>query len=177
MFEAIIVITNVILLLGVLYFIWDTKKKDRTQETQIINDVLSSIKGGNEKLYETIEKIQIKHAETLEKIQVKYFDSLEKNLQKSNILLDKQNKEFLKVFAQVFKKDIKLEVPKVLEADSVENSIENASEPEEIMLSDTPRIPIVEGVNIKFEDENESMPININPMETYQDKSENPIEK
>ena len=38
-----------------------------------------------------------------------------------------------------------------------------------------PRIPIVDGVKIKFEDEDESQTININPMEDYQ--KENPIEK
>ena len=145
----------------------ESKKKDRTQETQILNDVLSSIVSGNEKLYETVEKMQ-----------VKYFDSLEKFTQKSDAIQVKSNKEFLKVFAQVFKKNIPVEVPKVLEANTIVNSIEDASEPEEILLTDIPRIPIVEGVNIKFEDENESMPININPMETYQEnKSENPIEK
>lgn len=122
---------------------------------------------GNEKLYESVEKTQ-----------EKYFNSLEKNSQKSNILLEKSNKEFLKVFAQVFKKDIPVESPKEIEADKIENSIENAPEPEEVLLSDTPRIPIVEGVKIKFEDEEEIYPMNIDPIENYkEDKSVNPIEK
>lgn len=122
---------------------------------------------GNEKLYESVEKTQDR-----------YFSSLEKNLQKSNILLEKNNKEFLKVFAQVFKKETKTELPKEIEADKIENTIENAFEPEEVLLSETPRIPIVEGVKMKFEDEEEIYPMNIDPIENYQeDKKINPIEK
>jgi hypothetical protein len=122
---------------------------------------------GNEKLYESVEKTQ-----------EKYFNSLEKNLQKNNILLEKNNKEFLKVFTQVFKKETKIELPKEIEVDKIENSIENASEQEEVLLSDTPRIPIVEGVKMKFEDEEEIYPMNIDPIENYQeDKKINPIEK
>lgn len=129
--------------------------------------VVYFIVDGNKKLYETFEKTQ-----------AEYFKALEKFSQKSDAIQVKSNKEFLKVFAQVFKRDIPVEVPKVLEADQVENSIENASEPEEINLTDTPRIPIVDGVKIKFEDEEEVVQMNINPIENYQEnKSENPIEK
>lgn len=172
--EIFLLFSQTILLLGIVYFIFEEKKKDRLQETetlvtfnQTISNVLSFIVDENKKLYETIEKIQ-----------VKYFDSLEKNLQRSNQLLEKSDKEFLKVFAEVFKKDVQVESPRVIEADKVENSIENASEPEEILLTDTPRIPIVEGVKVKFEDEEEVYPMNINPIENFNnDKNENPIEK
>lgn len=172
--NVFIIILQTIVLGFVLYFVWDSKKKDRVQETetlltfnQTVSNVLSFITEENKKLYETIEKIQ-----------TKYFDSLEKGLQKSNNLLEKNNKEFLKVFAQVFRKDVQIESPKVLEADKIENSIENAAQPEEILLTDTPRIPIVEGVNMKFEDEEEVYPMNINPIENYQEDTKvNPIEK
>ena len=58
-----------------------------------------------------------------------------------------------------------------------ENTIEKESEAEETNLVDMPRIPIVDGVKIKFEDEEGSMPVNIFPMEQTEDKNENPIEK
>lgn len=174
MLDGFLILSNILILVAVLYFVWDSKKKDRIQETetlltfnQTISNVLSFIVDENKKLYETIEKIQ-----------TKYFESLEKGLQKSNILLDKNNKEFLKVFAQVFKKDIQVEVPKAIEADKIENSIENASQPEEILLTDTERIPIVEGVKVKFEDEEEVYPMKIDSIESYQkEESINPIEK
>ena len=47
---------------------------------------------------------------------------------------------------------------KILDRD---NDIEK-SEPEEIPLTEEMRVPIVEGVKIKFEDEEESLPIDIN---------------
>jgi hypothetical protein len=129
--------------------------------------VVYLIVDGNKKLYGAIEKTQ-----------VEYFESLEKYFQKSSMLLDRSNREFLRVFREVFKKDIPKETPKVLEANQVENSIEKVSGPEEINLTDIPRIPIVDGVKIKFEDEEETFPMNINPIENYQEnKSENPIEK
>jgi hypothetical protein len=173
MLDVFLIISNLIILIAVLYFVWDQRKKDRLQETETLSsfnetlsNVLTFIVDENKKLYETIEKIQ-----------VSYFESLEKHSQKSNTLLDKNNKEFLKVFAQVFKKDIKIETPKKIEADAVENSIENAAQNEEINLGDIPRIPIVDGVKIKFEDEEETQTMNIDPVENYEDKSINPIEK
>lgn len=181
--NVFIIILQTVLLAFVVYFVWDSKKKDRVQETgtlatftQTVSEVLSFIKEEHKEFYEAVQSIQTKYLEALEKGQIKYYDSLEKGLQKSNNLLDKNNKEFLKVFAQVFRKDIQVEAPKVLEADKVENSIENAAQPEEILLTDTPRIPIVEGVNMKFEDEEEVYPMNISPMEDSQEKV-NPIEK
>jgi hypothetical protein len=173
--EGFLIVSHIILLCAVLYFIWETKKKDRVQETEIIsifkqtiNDVLGFIVDGNKKLYETIEKTQIK-----------YFDSFEKGIQKQNALLEKNDREFLKVFAEVFKKsEVKSkveEISKPFEADKVENSIENASQPEDVLLSDMPRVPIVDGVKIKFEDEEEVYPMNISPVD--QGEPANPIEK
>ena len=109
--------------------------------------------------------------EYLEKSQNRYYDSLKEISKKDIAILEKNNKEFLKTFAAVFKKE------KVIEPVSLtgENTIENESEAQETNLMDMPRIPIVDGVKIKFEDEDESQTININPMEDYQ--KENPIEK
>mgnify|MGYP007071582011 CR=1 FL=1 len=124
---------------------------------------------GNEKLYETFEKTQ-----------ERFFASLEKSSQKGNLLLEKNSKEFLKVFKEVFKNDPRVIVQKEkeIEADKIENSIENEHEPEEVLLSDMPRVPIVDGVKIKFEDEEEIYPMNIDPIENYkEDKNVNPIEK
>lgn len=184
MMEILLIISQLLILSAVLYFIWDSKNKDRSQQdqtlitfNQTVNNVISFITDENKKLYDALEKVQIKYFDSIEKSQIKYFDSLEKHSQKSNLLVEKNGKEFLKVFSQVFKK-VETESPKALDADKVENSIETASGPEDVLLTDTDRIPIVEGVNIKFEDENETVPININPVESYQeDKSVNPIEK
>lgn len=171
--EIFIVILQTLLLAFVVYFVWDSKKKDRVQESetlltfnQTLSNVLSFIVDENKKFYETIEKIQIK-----------YFDSLDKGIQKSNLLLEKNNKEFLKVFAQVFKKEIPSGEVHAIEANTFENSIEHANEPEEILLSDMPRVPIVEGVNIKFEDEKETYPMNIDSIDNYKQEAINPIEK
>ena len=77
---------------------------------------------------------------------------------------------------------------KSVESAKVENKIEQETGPEEILLSDMDRVPIVSGVKIKFEDENEEVPMNIESMESYQknmdvednhieNSIENPIEK
>jgi hypothetical protein len=152
----VLVLINIIFLMGVLYFMVESKRKDRVQENQNIS-----------KLYEAIAKMQ-----------VEYFKSLRECSRKSDLLLDKNNREFLKVFAQVFRKDIPSEPAKTEKEEVIENSIENASEPEEVSLADSPRIPIVEGVNIRFEDEEQVYPMNIDPIENYKEnKGENPIEK
>ena len=123
-------------------------------------------------LYLLVDQVK-KLYESNKETQSKYFESLEKIAYRSNQLIKEQNKEFLRTFKEIFKKDIKSEVPKEIEG--VENEIE-VEQQEEIALADSDRIPIVEGVNIKFEDERETFPININPIENFNDKT-NPIEK
>ncbi len=155
MIDVFLILSQIAFLIVVVYLILEVKKKDRLQETKVLL-----------KLYETIEKVSNKNNLFLEKI-----------FNKNNLAFEKTNKEFLKIFTQFSKRDVQ-EVPKSIEADNVENSIENVSETEEINLADTPRIPIVEGVKIKFEDEEEVYPMNINPIENYKEnKKENPIEK
>ena len=156
----VLVVINIIFLMGMLYFMVESKKKDRAQDHENIS-----------KLYEAVAKMQ-----------VEYFKSLRECSHKSDLLLDKNNREFLKVFAQVFRKDIPTGSVKKVEEEKIEDSVENAIEAvtgeEEINLTDTPRIPIVEGVKMKFEDEEEIYPMNIDPIENHiEDKKQNPIEK
>ena len=108
---------------------------------------------------------RINEAKTLSKL----YEAIDK-------ISTKNNKEFYKLFKDLIRKSVQ-EIPKPIEADNLENSIEQSSGPEDIPLSEMDRIPIVDGVKIKLDDGEESLPININPVENYQDKNQNPIEK
>ena len=143
------IIIQSLVLIGVIYFVYKVFKYREDKESATLSNLF----------------------EHLEKSQNKYYESLKEISKKDIAILEKNNKEFLKTFAAVFKKE------KVIEPVSLtgENTIENESEAQETNLMDMPRIPIVDGVKIKFEDEDESQTININPMEDYQ--KENPIEK
>ena len=144
------IIIQSITLLVVIYFLWRSREKDREKDLETINDILGHM------------------SET----QDSYYNSLEKISKRDIAILEKNNKEFLKTFAAVFKKE-----PVVAESfKKSENTIEKESEAEEINLVDMPRIPIVDGVKIKFEDEEGSLPISIFPMQEV-DTKENPIEK
>ena len=143
------IIIETILLIGWIYFIYKILKIREQKENERMDGLLKY-------LFESQEK---------------HFQSLEKISKKDIVVLEKNNKEFLKTFAAVFKKE-----PVVVESfKKSENTIEKESEAEETNLVDMPRIPIVDGVKIKFEDENETQTININPMEEY--NTQNPIEK
>ena len=107
------------------------------------------------------------------RFQEKYFEVLERRFEKSSNILEKTNKELLLTIAKIFKK----EKPVYVEEKESENTIEKESEADEVNLVDMPRIPIVPGVKIKFEDEESSQPVDIFPYATEQDKNENPIEK
>ena len=106
------------------------------------------------------------------RFQEKYFEVLERRFEKSSNILEKTNKELLLTIAKIFKK----EKPVYVEEKESENTIEKESEADEVNLVDMPRIPIVDGVKIKFEDEEGSLPISIFPMQEV-DTKENPIEK
>ena len=106
------------------------------------------------------------------RFQEKYFEVLERRFEKSSNILEKTNKELLLTIAKIFKK----EKPVYVEEKESENTIEKESEADEVNLVDMPRIPIVPGVKIKFEDEEGSLPISIFPMQEV-DTKENPIEK
>ena len=143
------IIIQSLTLIGVIYFVYKVFKYREDKESATLSNLF----------------------EHLEKSQNKYYESLKEISKKDIAILEKNNKEVLKTFASVFKKE------KVVDPvyPTGENTIENETEAQETNLMDMPRIPIVDGVKIKFEDENESQTININPMEDYQ--KENPIEK
>ena len=143
------IIIQSLTLIGVIYFVYKVFKYREDKESATLSNLF----------------------EHLEKSQNKYYESLKEISKKDIAILEKNNKEFLKTFASVFKKE------KVVDPvyPTGENTIENETEAQETNLMDMPRIPIVDGVKIKFEDEDESQTININPMEDYQ--KENPIEK
>ena len=145
------IIIQSLVLIGVIYFVYKVFKYREDKESATLSNLF----------------------EHLEKSQNKYYDSLEKISKRDIAILEKNNKEFLKTFAAVFKKE-----PVVVESfNKSENTIEKESEAEETNLVDLPRIPIVPGVKIKFEDEESSQPVDIFPYATEQDKNENPIEK
>ena len=143
------IIIQSLVLIGVIYFVYKVFKYREDKESATLSNLF----------------------EHLEKSQNKYYDSLEKISKRDIAILEKNNKEFLKTFAAVFKKE-----PVVVESfNKSENTIEKESEAEETNLVDLPRIPIVDGVKIKFEDEDETQTMNIYPAENY--SGENPIEK
>ena len=96
---------------------------------------------------------------------VEHFKQLEKHSDKQLKLLERNTQQFLNKLGDIIetqKTESAKEAfePIPLDTNSVENTIEKEEE-KEVNLEDTNRIPIVEGVKIKFEDEEEVYPINI----------------
>ena len=145
------IIIQSLVLIGVIYFVYKVFKYREDKESATLSNLF----------------------EHLEKSQNKYYDSLEKISKRDIAILEKTNKELLLTIAKIFKK----EKPVYVEEKESENTIEKESEADEVNLVDMPRIPIVPGVKIKFEDEESSQPVDIFPYATEQDKNENPIEK
>lgn len=109
----------------------------------LVTKVLTHMADENKKLYDMVGKMQIEHFKQLEKQSETFIKSIEK-------IITAQKEEEEKI---AFK-------PVPLTYNS-ENTIDQKTELEEVPLSDTNRIPIIDGVKVKFEDEEEFYNINI----------------
>lgn len=117
-----------------------------TEEKELIllvKQVLTHMADENRKLYDVLGKIQVEHFKQLEKQSEVFIKSIEK-------IITAQKEEQERIAFQ----------PVPLESAAQENTIEK-TENEEVPLSETNRIPIVDGVNVRFEDEEQIFPINI----------------
>lgn len=148
----------VALQVGLFYYVYhrmdQTKTDDNDRNTEVV------------KMYaDTVKDISTKFMEQTAYVQKSHFEQLEKQSSKQLTILEKQTKDFIGVMGdfidankeqQPLYRDTHL-LDKVLER---ENSIEKEEIPEQ-NLEDIPRIPILDGVNVQFEGEEEILPINI----------------
>lgn len=160
MVETLLVISQIVLLGGVLYFLFISEKRNKEHNKEIseiysnsISKFLSFFTDENKKLYEMVGKMQIEHFKELEKQSSKQFQEM-----------GKQTEKILKHFEQKTEKEVIKPLPFM--ADSVENTIEK-EDLDEIPLDAMDRIPMVNGINLKFEDKEEIYPINIESTDQY----------
>lgn len=117
--------------------------KDTDKST--LETVLKHISDQNDKMFRAISDVEKKHFEELQKTSSKQFESFMSYLNSLN------TPKPLYSQSDPFTESINRE----------ENPIEKKEE-EEIPLGEMPRIPIVEGINVRFEDDKEEgYPINI----------------
>jgi hypothetical protein len=113
---------------------------------------------------DTVNKISLSFMEEIGKVERNHFEQVEKQSTKQLQILEKQTKDFI----GVMEKFIENNQPKQLVPDHQfldkilerENTI-SKQEVEEKNLDEIDRIPIVNGMNVQFEGEEEIMPINI----------------
>lgn len=114
--------------------------------------------------YMTLQTISSDFMAKLSEIQGKHFEQLEKQSGKQLTILEKQTKDFLKAItdlAVTYQPKPPEITPHLLDnMEKIENSIEK-EEVEEKGLDEIPRIPLVNGLNVQMEGEEEIFPINI----------------
>lgn len=121
------------------------------------SQVIGYLSEANKAMYEMFGKIIAEH-----------FKQLEKQSDKQMKVLEKQSQQFLTSLEGIVnyekaKEEKEAFKPVPLNSEKVENTIEE-KDTEEVDLSDSNRVPIVDGVKIKFEDEEDIYQPNITPM-------------
>lgn len=139
----------------IFYFLYKKDKKDRERIDNILKTfentiltVVTSLEKTNNKFYEMAGKIEISHFKQLEKQMDKQERLFERSIDKFIALLEEKDKEL---------KEIDFE--KISRIDKGEpNSIEKEEEIEN-PLEEFPHIPIEDIKNIRFEEEEEILPL------------------
>lgn len=150
----------VILTIALFSYLWyQMSKDDRVFQALLVKSVTETMasmvgqtQATNRTFLEQISSLQLDHFEQLQQQQAQQLDLV---MHMSEQIFDhfETMKELDRPIAPV------APGPDLLQ----ENDIEKKT-PEDISLTDMPRIPIVDGVNIKFEDEEESYAMNIESM-------------
>lgn len=115
---------------------------------------------------DAFKEVTTSYIEQLSKLEAEHWKQLEKQSAKQLVILEKQTKDFMGVMKDFIEasKPVPQPVPQVTELISNlperENSIAK-EEVEEQHLEDIQRIPLVDGVNVQFEGNDELFPINI----------------
>lgn len=153
-FDLIIVVLQIIL----FYYVYRRMDQTRTDDKDRDSDLVTTYS-------DTVKEIATSFMEQTAQMQKSHFEQLEKQSSKQLVILERQTKDFMGVMGE-FIAASKAPPPliadrhlldKVLER---ENSIEKEEIPEQ-NLEDISRIPIVDGINVQFEGQEEILPINI----------------
>lgn len=156
--DSIVFMLLLLAILGFCYFIIEKNAKTTTELLEVSNKSSVTVV---EKLT-TVEASFLKELATME---AKHWEQLEKQSGKQLQILEKQTKDFMEVMGNFIEatKQAKPADPIVQFLDKLperENTIEK-EEVEEQNLDEIPRIPLVDGLQIQMEGEEEVMPINI----------------
>lgn len=146
-----------------------------TTENERINRILTShtdLLGITTKTFmQEITKVQNEHYKQFQKTHAEYQKQLqkqyatsEKQLAKQLTIIEKQTKSFMDGLSNVIEamqpKPQPIIGPDLLDKEKIENTIEK-EEIEEVGLDETNRIPLVPGLNVKFEGDEQIYPIQI----------------
>jgi len=149
-----IILLSVVLIVqtGMLYyFIYLLSSKDKDEKSRLNSLLATHIS--------SLEKTSTTFMQEVTKVETKHFEQLEKTSSKQLTILEKQTKDFLSAmtdFIQVLKETpqaVPLSLgPHLLDNQQEKNSIEK-EEIADVPLSEIGRIPNINSLNIKFEDD------------------------
>lgn len=133
--NEIFLLLSTITVCGFLYFF---SKSERDVLKRMVDQYIERSREKDSAYIDSLTKLQIQHFATLEKTSAKHLD-----------MLNKQLKEFTSYLHKMSQPQINHEKYK-----AVKNEIDK-KDPDEIPITEETRIPIVNGVKVKFEDEEE----------------------
>jgi|SRR6185369_8945325 len=139
-------IASLIVLLFCFAFLYVFSKHYETvlaAHVQSLEVVSKRAEETNGKFYDVVKEMQIEHFATLEKTSAKQLAQM-----------DKQQKELLKFFKE------ETVVNQVVPPAEAENDIDKNEDPE-IAITEAMKIPIVDGMKVKFEDEEDISSVSI----------------
>src|SRR5882724_9799528 len=149
-----IILLSVVLIVqtGMLYyFIYLLSSKDKDEKSRLNSLLATHIS--------SLEKTSTTFMQEISKVEMRHFEQLEKTGSKQLTILEKQTKDFLSAMTDFIKalKETPQAVPLDMMPHLLDNSGErNSIEKEEIAdvpLSEIGRIPNINSLNIKFEDD------------------------
>lgn len=145
---------------GVLFFIvfwmlYDKDKKDKVMSNDIVRSYSDTVKDVTTTTINTLKEIETTFLEELTKNQKIHFEQLEKQSSKQLQIVEKQTKEFLTAITTLAEMQRPVPHPIIgpdLFQEKVKNDIEK-EEKEEYFLDEIARIPNINEVKVKFEDD------------------------
>lgn len=138
----------------IIFRLLDKRDSSESDRTEAILDTYASTVSETIKTFMEQVALTEKH----------HFEQLEKQSTKQLQVMEKQTKDFLTSIADIaaaFKPDpVPFPMPDLLDKSQRENTIEKEELPE-TFLDEMPRIPLADGLKVKFEDDEEIYPIHI----------------
>lgn len=150
MFELLLGAVLVIIVCGFLLLL---TRYLSTSYKESLETLLTVNQSQVEKFYEMVKEMQIQHFATVEKVSSKHLDKIDKLLLKEPRVVYKRQQEVESASLPLNENTTAKE--------AIENEIEKREAPE-VQITEDFKVPIIDGMKVQFEDEEQVLPININ---------------